>query len=75
MPTDWLKNKNKVGADTCKDNRVGKFILLYDEANDRNYKPNSYLKKNSGATTGANSNINRVNTPKYLARKLQQKFY
>ena len=22
MPNDWLKNKHKVGADTCKDTRV-----------------------------------------------------
>lgn len=62
MPPDWLKNKNKTGADTCKDTKVGKFILLYDEATDRNYKPNSYLKKNTGANS---ANINRVNTPKY----------
>jgi hypothetical protein len=27
MPNDWLKNKHKVGADTCKDTRVGFFSL------------------------------------------------
>lgn len=68
MPNDWLKNKHKVGADTCKDTRVGKFVLLYDESAERNYKPNSYLKKHTGAS-------NRVNTPKYLGRKTQQRFY
>jgi hypothetical protein len=29
MPNDWLKNKHKVGADTCKDTRVGFFPLKF----------------------------------------------
>jgi tubulin polyglutamylase TTLL1 len=25
MPADWLKNRSKIGADTCKETKVGKF--------------------------------------------------
>jgi len=66
IPHDWLKNKHKVGADTCKDTRVGKFLLIHDESNEKTFKNNSYLKKNTGQS-------NRVNTPKYLGRKTAQR--
>ena len=70
MPSEWLKNKHKVGADTCTDTKVGKFVLICDESRDRenNVKTGSYLKKQTG---------NRVNTPKLAGRKggIQPKFY
>ena len=32
IPPNWLKNKSNVGTDTCKENKVGMFTLLYDES-------------------------------------------
>ena len=68
MPSDWLKNRSKVGADTCKDTRVGKFEIQYDESNSATFKNNTYLKKNTGQG-------NKINTPKQYGKKTQQKFY
>lgn len=68
MPSDWLKNRQCVGADTCKDTRVGKYVLLYDESSTTTFKPNTYLKKHTGVS-------NRVNTPKYIPKKTGNRFY
>ena len=74
MPSDWLKNKHKVGADTCRDTKVGKFVLLYDESAERNYKGGNYLKKGGGGINKQDTAMGRVNTPKYLGRKAAGRF-
>lgn len=32
IPGDWLKSRANVGTDTCKEQEVGSFEVLYDEA-------------------------------------------
>ena len=48
IPSNWLKSKSNVGSDTCRENKVGMFTLLYDESQNRAYRTGSYLKKYSG---------------------------
>lgn len=38
VPPYWLKNRNLVGSDTCKEKKVGMFTLMYDESQNRYFK-------------------------------------
>lgn len=35
IPGDWLKSRANIGTDTCKEQKVGSFEVLYDEAASR----------------------------------------
>ena len=49
MPRGWLSMPDLEGANTCKEKKVGKFELLYDEAKDpllaKMNRPKSTIKK------------------------------
>lgn len=59
VPPYWLKNRNMVGTDTCKESKVGMFSLMYDESQNRTYRNGNYLKKYSGQQGSRSSQAKR----------------
>lgn len=52
MPADWLKTRSNVGTDTCKEQKVGSFEVLFDEtANKQKATALGNTKKPSSALT------------------------